>query len=66
MESFEVSEHWLKSQLSEAHKLLDDMHVPDRAPRPDYNRSTQQVEVKEFSLSLIERIEWLRANWARR
>lgn len=55
------SEFWATSQLNEAHKLLDDMGVPDRTVRPDYNRGKGQVEDKEFSLGVPERIQWLRA-----
>lgn len=59
-------EHWLKTQLNEAHKLLDDMGVPDRTVRPDYNRGKGQMEDKEFSLGVPERIQWLRDNWTRK
>lgn len=58
-----MSEHWAKQQLVEAHQLLTSMGVPDRETRPDYNLGTMKPEDKEFSLSVPERIQWLRANW---
>ena len=54
-------EHWLKSQLTEAHKLLDAMGVPDRERRNDW-QGMKQVE-KDFSLGIPERIAWLREHW---
>lgn len=61
-----MSDHWAKEQLVEAHKLLTDMGVPDRETRPDYRRGWQEVEAKEFSLGVPERIQWLRDNWQRK
>lgn len=61
-----MSEHWAKAQLIEAHKLLTSMGVPDRELRPDYNRGKQQMEDKEFSLGVPERIQWLRAHWQKK
>lgn len=54
-------EHWLKAQLNEAHKLLDDLGVPDRETRPDARAVSGE---NTFSLGVPERIRWLRANWA--
>jgi len=56
-------DHWLKEQLNEAHKILDEMGVPDRETRPDYNRGKMRVEDKELSLGVPERIHWLRMHW---
>lgn len=61
-----MSEHWAKSQLNEAHKILDEMGVPDREVRPDYNRGKELVEDKEFSLGVPERIRWLRSHWTKK
>jgi hypothetical protein len=59
----EIGEHWAKTQLIEAHKLLSAMGVPGREVRPDYNRGKAQLEDKEFSLGVPERIKWLREKW---
>ena len=51
---------WLKAQLTEAHKMLDVMGVPDRVRRPDPRPPYGEQDV---SLSVPERLAWLRANW---
>lgn len=55
-------EHWLKSEIAEAHKVLDAMGVPDRKPKRD---AQPPYEIKDMSLGLPERINWLRAHWRR-
>ena len=54
-------DYWLKTQVNEAHKALDAMGVPDRETRRDAKALTGE---NVFSLSVPERIQWLRANWA--
>jgi hypothetical protein len=56
-------EHWLKSQLNEAHKLLDDMGVPDREHKTDPRTGEEN---KPFSLGVPDRIRWLKKNWQAR
>jgi len=55
-----MGQRWLKSQITEAHKLLTEMGVPDRErkrdPQPPYAD-------KDFSLGVPERITWLRTHW---
>ena len=53
-------EHWLKSQLSEAHTVLDAMGVPKSVRKPDPQAPYQD---KDFSLGIAERINWLRQHW---
>lgn len=55
-------EHYLKSEIAEAHKVLDAMGVPDRKRKMDYTGGMAATE-KEMSLGLPERINWLRAHW---
>ena len=54
-------EHWLKEQLNEAHKLLDDMGAPKSEIRKDWRHPKGE---NEFSLGVPERIQWLKRNWA--
>lgn len=47
---------WLEKQLNLAHESLDEWSVPDRETKPDFNRGKLQIEDKEFSLGVPERI----------
>lgn len=56
-----MSEHWLKQQLIEAHKVLDGMGVPDRETRPDSKALSGE---NVFSLGVPDRLRWIRHHWA--
>lgn len=57
-----MSEHWAKQQLIDAHRMLTVMGVPDRETRPDPRSPT--ADPMEFSLSVPERLQWVRREWA--
>ena len=51
---------WVKQQLIEAHILLDAMGVPDHEIKRDPRTLIENVG---FTLTVPQRIQWLRENW---